>query len=289
MTPQPKYLESSISSPSNEGRKIELLEKEFLKLPQATCSVTHRFGPGLYIREVKIPAGTYAIGHHQNLEHMNILLEGRVTIRNEDGSSVDLRAPMIFLGKPGRKVGLVHEDMTWLNIYATDETDIEKLEKTYLTKSCNWTNSADEKVALQLTNDFDLKDFEAALREIGVTKEIVRSQSENETDMVRLPHGNYKFKVATSKIEGRGVISMGDIVSGEKIGPARIAGQRTLLGRFTNHSGVPNARMVRGIGSDIDLIAIRNIEGCRGGMDGQEITINYREAYALTLEIGRTE
>jgi len=122
----------------SQGFSIELLEAEMLKHKQVDCPVIHRLSPGLYIREVRIPAGTVAIGHFQKTEHLNIFLQGRVTMLNENGTTSELVAPMIFTGKPGRKVGYINEDMIWMNIYPTTETDIEKLESTYLDKSDSW-------------------------------------------------------------------------------------------------------------------------------------------------------
>lgn len=269
--------------------KTEVVEKEFLKQPQVACPVVHHFGPGIYMREVKIPAGAFAIGHHQNFEHVNILLSGRVTIRNEDGSFTELKAPLTFIGKPGRKIGFVHEDMVWLNVYATDETDVEKLEAKYLTKSVTFNDAmASSKQVLELSSSIDTQDFELALKEFGLTKEQVREQSENQSDMTKL-YGSYMVKTADSRIEGKGLFATGDFEPGDLIAPARRSGKRTIAGRFTNHSRTPNARMVRGIGKDINLIAIKKISGCHGGMDGQEITVNYREAFALTLEIGKVD
>lgn len=121
--------------------KIEAVEKTMLAMPQVDCPVIHSFGPGTYIREVKIPSGVYAIGHHQNFEHINIFLKGRVSMLNDDGSFTELVAPMHFIGKPGRKVGYIHEEITWINVYPTTETDIEKLENHFVTKSATWLES----------------------------------------------------------------------------------------------------------------------------------------------------
>jgi hypothetical protein len=37
--------------------KVEDVERKMLLLPQADCPLHHHFGPGLYVREVHIPAG----------------------------------------------------------------------------------------------------------------------------------------------------------------------------------------------------------------------------------------
>jgi len=117
---------------------IEALEADMLKMDQVDCPVIHRFSPGLYIREVSIPAGTLAIGHFQKTEHLNIFLQGRVLIMGDNGKARELAAPMIFAGKPGRKFGYIKEDVVWLNVYPTDETDIDTLEEMYLDKSVAW-------------------------------------------------------------------------------------------------------------------------------------------------------
>ena len=46
-------------------QKVQTLEAVFLEQPQVDCPVVHRFGPGIYIREVTIPAGALSIGHYQ--------------------------------------------------------------------------------------------------------------------------------------------------------------------------------------------------------------------------------
>jgi hypothetical protein len=269
------------------GEDVERLESAMLELPQVSCPVIHRFGPGTYIREVTLPAGTLAIGHHQNFDHTNIFLRGRVTILLEDGTSSELRAPMIFVGKPGRKIGFIHEEVVWLNVYATNERDVAKLEEKFLTKSNSWQSDSRARESIRLLQGkVDSDDLSAFAAEVGMTTEQIREQSENPFDQTAFPHGGYKVKVGPSAIEGKGLFATADIEPGEFIAPARVLGKRTPAGRFTNHSLTPNAEMQRGIGSDINLIALSPISGCHGGQDGEEITINYRNAYGLTKQIG---
>lgn len=266
--------------------KLERAEKALLELPQVECGVVHSFGPGVYIRQVKIPSDTFAIGHHQNFEHSNVLVKGRVTMLMDDGTTKEFRAPMVFTAKPGRKISYVHEEIIWMNIYATDEQDIEKLEARILTKSDSWLETVEAKTKMcLLKSKVDVDDFHKAIAEMGTPAETVRAISENEDDMTPLPFGSFKIKVADSKIEGKGLFATAAIEPGELIAPARISGRRTIAGRFTNHSIDPNAVMVRA-GSDIGLVAKRLIHGCHGGLDGEEITIDYRQAVKLNLEIG---
>ena len=264
---------------------IDMMEQYCLQKEQVECSVYHRFGPGIYIREVHIPASTFAIGHHQKYEHVNIMLKGQVTMLNEDGTTSELQAPFFYIGKPGRKMGYIHEDVVWQNIYATDERDIEKLEAHYLDKSEYWiANKILHDKANWYRHENDRNDYNNVLMEIDIPDDIARQQTENELDQINIPIDNYKIKISDSPIEGKGLFATANIENDEVIAPARIGEKRTFAGRFTNHSINPNAKMIRCINGDIDLIAIKQIVGCRGGYDGDEITINYRQAIALVRE-----
>lgn len=259
-----------------------------LQLEQAECSVTHHFGPGICVREVFLPGGTVAIGHHQNFAHFNIMRKGRVTLFTEDGP-VELVDHFMGVLPPGRKIGHIHEDTIWQNIYATDETDVEAIENHFVTKSDTWREAdlANRQKLLEWNTDFTRRDYYKVLEEFGFTHEQARSQSEA-TDMTDLPYGTYKIRVADSTIEGKGLFATGNIAAGEVIAPARIDGKRTIAGRYTNHSPSPNAAMVRGNGNDIFLAATKPIAGNSGGFDGEEITVDYRAALTLNFEIAAT-
>lgn len=263
---------------------VEAIENVVLKEEQADCPVIHRFGPGTYIREVHLPAGIYAIGHHQNFEHMNIMLTGKVTVIDDQGNTNTITAPTMFVGKPGRKVGYIHENVVWLNIYATTETDIEKLEETFLTKSNVWNEDFSHRLKL-LEHTKTNEEYLEILKELGVTEEDVRQRSEVVEDMIDLPFGSYKIKVGYSTIEGKGLKATADIVAGEYIAPARIGLKRTIAGRYTNHSSKPNAEFKETPSGDVFLVALKNIQGCKGGQDGEEITIDYRQAFKLARKL----
>lgn len=256
-----------------DEQKIQRLEHDMLKMPQALCSVRHLFSPGLYIRELNMPAGTIAIGHAQKAPHMNIMVRGACRVLNDEGQAIEMRAPLSFIGGPGRKVGVVLEDILWLNIYPNpdDCQDIATLEARHLSKSPVF----DAHPASQ--------SYAAMLEECGVTEELVRAESESQGDQVEFPPGGYKVKIGDSKIQGKGLICTGGFEAGEVICPAVFQGKRTPAGRFTNHSDVPNAEPLRGLDGNTYWVARRAIAGCRGGQDGEEITIDYRESLALRL------
>ena len=259
---------------------MENAEETLLQLPQVDCPVVHHFGPNICIREVFMPAGTLAIGHRQKFEHMNIMLRGKVMVVDDDGVTQILTAPLIFVGKPGRKIGYVLEDMVWQNIYSTDLKDIDAVENMFIEKSEHWQDdrAAKFKVA-QIEHMVDRVDYDEILHTFGISHELARQQSENEDDQIWLDIGN--VRVTDSPIEGKGLFATSPISAGEVICPARVNGMRTQAGRYTNHAANPNAVMVATDAGDVNLVALRNIAGCVGGDMGEEITIDYRAALRL--------
>lgn len=263
---------------------VQILEKEMLKLEQTPLPVTHSFGPNLYIREVFMPAGTFAIGHRQKTTHFNVMLKGKVVYINPDGSKQILEAPLSFVSPPGRKIGYVLEDMLWQNIYSTNETDVEKLEEMYLDKTeYSIEHKKTELLLRGKDNSEDVEDFQQMLKELNITEEFVKIQAETD-DLISMPMGSYKFQVGVSPIHGKGVFATADILENELVGVARLGNNRTVLGRYVNHSKNPNAVMVLHENGDLFLVMKKAISGCRGGNLGDEITIDYRQAYKMAME-----
>lgn len=262
------------------------LEKEMLGMPQADCPVAHHFGPGIYIREVTLPAGIFAVGHAQKYDHLNIMLTGKVAIV-DDGAVRVLEAPMIFTGKPGRKVGYVLETCVWQNVYATEETDIDALEAYYLDKSENWKAYDKEQSEIaHALNQHNRDDYAQVLKEFGFDAATARQQAEDESDQIDMPTAfKAVVQVRDSNIEGKGLFLSWHIAAGQIIAPARIEGKRTPAGRYVNHSVNPNCMYVADEKGDIYLMSLRDIEGCKGGDCGEELTVNYRQALTLNLEL----
>lgn len=263
-------------------RNIEDLEADMMKEEQADCPVVHHFGPGICIRELSMTAGTLAIGHRQKYDHVNIVLKGKVAILTDQGDVQIITAPLIFNGKPGRKIGIVLEDVVWQNVYATELTDVASVEEHFLDKSPVFQD-----VNLARFNQLSSKtiedrvDFELMLQEHGLSADEVRRQSEDISDLIYMPSGSWRFKIDVSPIQGTGIFATMPIAVAEVIGPGRINGKRTPIGRYTNHSKNPNAKFVVYPDGNIELVAIKNISGCRGGYNGEEITVDYRQVLNL--------
>jgi hypothetical protein len=266
----------------------EILEPYLLSASQAECPVVHHFGPGVYVREVTIPAGALAMGHKQRFEVLNIVLKGSVAII-DDGSVKVISAPTIFVGKPGRKLGYCIEECVWQNVYANpdNERDIETLEERYLDKSefyRSFQKTYIEELGKMYQEERD--DYARMLSELGFTEDQVRAETEISQDMVNLPEFYaVRLSVRESPIEGKGLFLSHSVKAGEMIAPARIAGRRTIAGRYVNHSHTPNCKYEL-LGNDVMLVAIKDITGAVGGSCGDELTADYRQALVASGRIG---
>lgn len=111
-------------------------ERQMLDMPQVDCPLVHHFGPGIYLREVTIPEGTLVVGHSHRFPHMCILMAGTLRVLDSEGDVRDFTAPAIFTAPVGRKVlYAVEGDCVFQNVFATDETDVDRLEARLVDKS----------------------------------------------------------------------------------------------------------------------------------------------------------
>ena len=114
---------------------VDQLERCHLELPQVDVPVTHRFAPGVYMREVVMPKGSFVIGHKHKTEHFNVVTKGRALVRM-DNKVQEIVAPCVFVSGAGvRKILLIVEEMTWATIHPTTETDQDKLDDLLIEKS----------------------------------------------------------------------------------------------------------------------------------------------------------
>lgn len=250
---------------------IDALTKTVLDLPQADCPVAHYFGPGTYIRQVTFPAGIFAIGHKQRFEQMNIFVAGRVAMVQPDGTLKELRAPMIFNGGPGQKMGIILETVTWLNVYPNpdDVRDIDILENRFIDKEGPWTDAQKP-----IDRSEDHEDYDKISDEVDKLFENMET-----TD---LPEAFASvITVRQSDIHGRGIFASWPWPEGNIIAPMTANGKPTILKRYLNHAKNPNAKIVKSPNGAMVLIALRDIAGCRGGDQGEEITIDYRNLHEV--------
>ncbi|MEC4595456.1 hypothetical protein [Burkholderia vietnamiensis] len=115
---------------------VNRLEAEVSKLPQAACPVWHHFAPGLYARQMFIPAGTVLTGAVHKTEHLCIV-SGDIDVTTDDGVRRITAQQLVIKSAPGAKrAGFTHADTFWTTVHATDETDLDRL-VVELTESTN--------------------------------------------------------------------------------------------------------------------------------------------------------
>jgi hypothetical protein len=111
-------------------QKVELLEYGLKQLPNPNTDelpLKHHLCNGVYMRELHIPAGTCLTGKIHKTEHLNVILQGDISVMTEDG--MKRLGPGVIQSQPGMKrAGFAHADTIWMTVHATDKTDIAEIE-----------------------------------------------------------------------------------------------------------------------------------------------------------------
>ena len=115
--------------------KLKLFERALSTVPGAfegdneSCPLTHKFAPGVYVREIFIPKGACVVGKIHKHEHPNFLMSGEVLVVTEAEGRQHLKAPLSMISKAGTKrIVFALEDTVWITVHATEETDLKKIE-----------------------------------------------------------------------------------------------------------------------------------------------------------------
>jgi hypothetical protein len=107
--------------------RVRAIEAEVARQPQVHCPVRNMFAHGMYIREMKIPAGTLATGAVHKTDHLTMIVKGRVKIISEQGER-EYTAPATLMSRAGsQKAALAIEETVMLTMHNTFETDVYKL------------------------------------------------------------------------------------------------------------------------------------------------------------------
>ena len=224
--------------------------------------ITHHFTPGVYSREMFVPAGLLMTGMVHKTEHLSIFLEGRMLVPNESGESIEIVAPIVEIAQPGiKRVGVALEDVRWITVHQTYETDIEVLEQTLV------TNDPAEVELL-----IDQHDYGQFALEYKITDEMIEDLLKIEAHKSPLDG----VEIVSSERHGLGVFSTRQFKRGERVAQATDGEIEFECGRYVNHSKEPNAEMVLE-GNDYFLVALRDIEI-------EEITVNYRQVINVRME-----
>lgn len=120
----------TLSEASELHQRIDQLERAMMTLPAPNVTWTHRFTPGMYIREMRAPAGSLVTSKIHKTEHPWVMLAGVVSTWIDGHGWKVFTAPDMGITKPGtRRVSVVHEDLVWMTFHATNLTDPEEIER----------------------------------------------------------------------------------------------------------------------------------------------------------------
>jgi hypothetical protein len=113
---------------------IAELETQLKDLDQVDIPIKHHFSKDVYAREITIPKGTIVIGKIHKYENLNILSSGEITVISIDGAK-RMKAPCTIVSSPGvKRIAYAHTETVWTTIHGTSETDVEKIEETFIAK-----------------------------------------------------------------------------------------------------------------------------------------------------------
>jgi quercetin dioxygenase-like cupin family protein len=128
-----------------EGQKVNFVESlkvnnsisELHKVMEGTfeidLGIVHNFSDGLYAKQMFIPKG-YTVGQHKHkFSHLSILAKGKVIVKTDDFEK-EYTAPSCLEIKQGINHTIeALEDSVWFCIHATNETNIDKIDKVLIT------------------------------------------------------------------------------------------------------------------------------------------------------------
>lgn len=138
-----------VTGEQNAHQELDALEAGILaELAPVHMPVTHRFTPGLYTREIFMPAGTVLTSKIHNTEHPFVVLSGRARVVVPGGEVVELAAGHVGITQPGTRRALyIEEDCRWATFHplsaeeeearqggASDEEMLEAIEERIILK-----------------------------------------------------------------------------------------------------------------------------------------------------------
>lgn len=126
--------EAPTKSPAEMRNAILALEATILAMPQIEIPIEHYFVPGIYLRQMTMPAGAVITGKIHRTEHYCILAKGEATLVTESGRK-NIQAPMVIHSLPGVKRAIhSHSEVVWINVHhnPTNERDLNRVDEIFV-------------------------------------------------------------------------------------------------------------------------------------------------------------
>ena len=129
---------SELTSSLEISETINQFEAALMDHPAVDCPVTHRFTPGLYIREIFIPAGTLITSAEHKTEHPFVITKGEIEVISENEGAVIYQAPFHGITKPGtRRMLRAITDVVWTTYHVTQHTDLDRIAEEIIEPNSN--------------------------------------------------------------------------------------------------------------------------------------------------------
>lgn len=115
----PELSQLDIATPEwIDGLELAMLSSgQLIDLP-----LIHRFTPGLYIREILLPAGTVATTKIHKTEHPYAILRGKASVFIHGVGAEVIEVGHVGITKPGtRRVIYAHEDTVWITFHTNPD------------------------------------------------------------------------------------------------------------------------------------------------------------------------
>ncbi len=115
---------------AKENPALNQIEALIAASPQIEFPLVHRFTPGLYAREIFMPAGSVLTSKIHKTEHPYVVTKGCVSVWSEGKGWERIEGPFVGITKPGtRRLLYIHKDTTWITFHPTNETDLAVIEQ----------------------------------------------------------------------------------------------------------------------------------------------------------------
>jgi len=110
-----------------------------LGTPPAELPVRHIFDvPGLYARQIFMPAGTLVTSKIHKTKHMFVVSAGEMLVWSEKGGAEHICAPFTGITEPGtRRAIYVVQDTIWTCFHVTDKKNVDEIEEDVILKHTN--------------------------------------------------------------------------------------------------------------------------------------------------------
>ena len=260
---------------ATKDQRVDCIENALLEMPQVDCIVKHYFADGVYAREITIPTGVALIGAIHKTHNFAVVNKGILRLVTDSGYR-DVYAGEIVQVIPGQKnCGVAIEECAWTNFFAnpTNERDTDKLvEMLTESKASELLGGSDNKQLSANRIAKDKADYFMFLAEYGISQDVVTKLVENTADQIPMPPDVDTISFCESVLHGKGLCAAKAIKAKEYVGPARIGGKRTPIGRYLNHSTNPNVEFIATEEGNLMAYALHDIAL------GEEITNCYRQA-----------